>query len=328
MEQGRVSNNPFAVAPQDKTRGRFVWQSDEELQQWPRMSFVAAASLAENKALSKDIVSEQLLPALHVLPERCFTSPIVSMFTYDTKTPWVLLVKTTLVVLWELMQIRLWFYTKQAVASKNKDKRGIALGRRLQQYRDMDFPAWEDAQDLALDSFFRDMKADGVVSMDAGDRAKQWMDKFATLMRKQTFSLIHILERLVYDCGVIYSNGKKLRFMPSCTDLVPVDYLYDSEKMAANETLNMQSFFQNKQCYLVANDRLDQRGNLKPEDQRQKDIYHIEYDVICKIMNEKRADAAQVYQKYIPYYTLWQYAMLLDGRGNHILGEASRGLKR
>lgn len=318
MDKGQ-HKNPFTVAPQDGKRGRIHWESEDEMKAWPRMPFNAAIALAENKALS----TNQLIPALHVVPVRCYTSPIVSMFTYDPKTPWIPLVKTTLVVIWELMQIRLWFDAKSAALTKSKDKRGVALGKRLQQYLNVDFPAWEKKQDTQLDTFFCAMKDQGIHSMKLGKKSQQCMDDFASLMKRQTYALIDILEHLVYDCGVIYAHGAKLRFVASSTSDVPVDYPYADEKQQAEETVNMQNFFQTKQSYLIAYDRVDQNGKMK---ETHTDIIHIDHGAIFKIMNERRGDASQVYQRYIPYYTLWQYAMLLDYRGNRILGVQSKGV--
>ena len=82
----------------------------------------------------------------------------------------------------------------------------------------------------------------------------------------------------------------------------------------------MSNWFQTKQSNYVAEQSVDEHHQIRKD---YKMILHIDHAVIMKILERSRNDPTQVWQRCIPYYTLWQYLMFLDS-GN-VLGEASKG---
>lgn len=283
--------SPFIVSEQNKTRGRVRWNDAEEQRQFPRVNFDAAMALAKNKAISQEVINEQLLPALTVLPGRCYASPLVCMLTFNERVPYVPLVTTTLVVLWQLIQFRLFFEAKYV----GGNKKNIALGKRLLRYTKTDFFRWSQKQDADLESYYHEGKRD--------------MNTFATLLWQHTQDLIAVLEELVYDCVCIHFKCKP-RFERSSRAMVPVDYPYDSEKEEAQETLNMQNFFQSKQSYIIADARLDENKKLRADYVDIKPC--IQHELVSRVMGVSRDNDTHVYRRYIPYITLQQYAKLLD----------------
>jgi hypothetical protein len=303
--------NPFKVSDQRRDRGCFNWLSNEEMERTPRIPFQAAMALAKNTAITKDGLNQQLLPALDILPDRCYVSPVVAMLTYNKEKPYIPLVSTTLKVMWELQQTRLWLYSKERYYESNRDARGKELKKILSRYEKKDQVEWNNELAKALNTFYATMKQRNILSMNQGDDSRRCMDDFASLMRSFTFKHFHLLEKAIYDCMCVISGRKDLRFIRSTETLVPLDYPYESDEERAECTLDMRNWFQTKQSLIQA--------------LSEKMVMHVNPDAICPIIDRHRKDTTQVYREFLPYYTLWQYAMLLDDDG--ILGNASKGVR-
>lgn len=314
MDQGGL----FTVSPARDDMIAIRLEKDETCYSIP---YGAMRALGTHKEITQESFNDRLFSGLDLLPCRVNPSPLYCMLTYNKEKPWIPRTTTILQSVWDLYQIYAWFRVmEQNYRISGNKKRAEQLRVLLDQFKDKQRPALIADFDKEMGEFYQKMLSNGIMSMAHTDARACMMDFAQNVLWKYSIRLIHDLERLCYACANLETSFQ--RPVEAClTSPNPVPGNAPlPDKQAATDMLQMQNWFKSKQSNIIAERSVDETYQLR-KDYVMK--LHIDHEVITKIMERSRNDPTQVWERTIPYYTLWQYCMLLDV--SHILGKASEG---
>lgn len=309
----------FEEAPERSDMVRVVWHKDETCYKLP---FAAMRMLSSHKEISQEEFTSKTLPALSLLPCRVRPSPVYCMLTYNKEKPWVPYTTTVIQTVWNLYQIVGWFWaSEEDYRVRGNKKLANALRQVLEDFKEKQRIQMDEQLAKELETFHRRMVDNGVVAMNHPDARACMMDLAQNVLWPYTIKLVHALERCVYACANL--EQPFMRPVEQClTSSEPITAIHPlPDAQAAKDMLQMSAWFQNKQSYAIGLEAIDEHDKLRKNFVMR---LHIDHDMIAKVMQRWRNDPANVWERSIPYVTLWQYCMFLD-RTTHILGKASEG---
>lgn len=315
---GGLSRFQVSEARNDKVR--IIWGKDETCYQLP---FGALRALAGHEEISRQEFNDKVYPMLSILPCRVFPSPLMCMLTYNKEKPWVSRTTTVLQTVWDLYQVVSWFWVmEENYRVRGNKKRANQLRDVLERFMNVTRKQWEESLKADLEAFHRRMVANDVTSVSHADARACMIDFAQNCMWPYTIRLINDLERCVYDAANL--EQPMMRPVQECltsADPVPRDAPWPDQQ-ASKDALQMQAWFQAKQSNVIAQELIDDDYQLRKDKVVPK--CQIDHSVIVDLLKKWRNDPAQVWERCIPYHTLWQYCMFFD-RHLHILGDASKG---
>jgi hypothetical protein len=252
--------------------------------------------LTENEAIADQCAAE-MMPSLEILPARCATSPWVAMLRYDERAPFVSVTSTTTRTLWDLYQMQL-YYISQAETARSMGNHRLCKQLMATIEHDPEAQKLELYVKTALDEFL----------CSTVGAAKSKLPDFVQFMWNLTIRHIHMLERRIHKCCCLVSGTNEINVLLTPNAMVPENFPYDP-KTEAQDSLDMQNWFQTKQSNSIAEQRVTDDG--KPIDDP-KIVVHIAHDKIVPTLQESRNNPGVVWRRFVPWRTLWQYMLFLD----------------
>jgi hypothetical protein len=258
----------FCNIDNENGTGILKWENENEKNNCFKMNFQASMGILMDENLKDEELKTELVPCLEILPFICCKSPIIAMIQYNDKEPNISLITTTFksfTCLFEVKKYLLAFVYDM----KNKQQ------KYLKQFEG----------DLQV--FYKKVRENNITK--DHENFKACMNDFGNMLKKYTFQRIHIYERQIYNCITQLSpKGNEIQFR--CT---PIDNIPNNLKSKANASLDVISFFQ----------------------QKQKTISNLLKD--CNFINVENLEknvrlGKNLYDDLIPYETLWEYALLMD----------------
>lgn len=313
---------PLKVAEKRNDFVSFVWRDGETCYKPP---YTALRAFSGNEEINKGAFNQDFFTALPLLPCRVPQSPLLAMLLYNKEKPWISRFTTVLQAVWDLYQLVGWFWVMEEnyrIQSGNK-RRAEMLRVILEKFKSDTRKKWEGDLEADLKTFHQKMLANGVTSMRHSDARACMIDFAQNVLWPYSIRLINDLERCVYACA----NTEVAMSRPVEELLTPADPVNEEQfpwpdKLVMEHAQRMQNWFQTKQSNVNAQDGID--DNYEPRKDGFVPRSHIDHRVISDIMKKSRNDAREVWQRCVPFYTLWQYCMFFD-RHTRILGNASEG---
>lgn len=280
-------------------------------------AYKALEALSANSVLRDELVQKNI-PSMTIMPGYCRPSPLVALVWKSDEKPWIPSVTTTWRVIWALYQVLTWYeshakYLKSIGKKQQHDAimkecggGGSLEGRRQQ---------WETALEAALKDFLKRMK-DHKLNDPKHPDATACMNDFAALLWEHTFRWIHSLEELLWKTMCVASGTKDIPLAFSSKALLSPQEIaacVDSQRMA-QDSLDLKHFFQAKQSNIIGVHATTDLGEIKKD---YTPVQHIHPAHISEVLAKHRGDVKQVYRQFIPYITLWEYAMLIDAEINN-----------
>lgn len=334
-----VPNNRLEVNGQRNDMVRFRWQNPDEIKRTYRPPFVTLNTFSSDKEF-KEKLGHDLVPSYPFLPMVMYTSPVVAMIEYDAERPWIHRWTTSKDSLWSLMTARLYIrlvYGETEIKRSDK-KKGKAFDAVTARYNKgvSDLEEW--IQLVVAARVHEPMRRAGITDM-AHVEAKEALDTFAACLCEYTYRLVHLNEKIIYQYMRIASPpDSPFHKRPLETLLTPRHPNGDTAQWSLREVRNgdhilrevvsMEQWFKDKQtwallkgksvciyevfCKLTFATGLSSVGDLYDP------TIHIDSDQIRPQWRE-----GPNYADFVPYKTLWNYCMLLDG--DNVLGDVSRG---
>jgi len=300
----------FKKVPGD-TEGKatFDWKPKGKL---IKVSFEGLELIAKDNQITAENLNTRVMPALNIIPFRCYRSPMVAMLSFKEDQRFYVST-TSLQNIWDLLLMKMYYVTKMYMYEHEKNtKKARALAEVINNKEVI--LKCHDEFEKDITKFFNTMKDNGITSPKSL-KATVCMKEFVEMMRLHTFKYMHMLERIVWHCACIDSESDGIE--PFTTPTIPVhpDIPYPTKRYA-EDVLAFAQWFKNKQFFFYAQDTRAKQPMVK----------HISHEIIKGYMEEYANDEKRVHDKMTPYQTLWEYAMLLDDRGEiSILKEASKG---
>lgn len=310
----------FQVSETRDDMVRIIWDTGETCYTLP---FQAMNALAGHTEISRNEFNDKTYPSLSLLPCRIHPSPLMCMIKYNKEKPWVPRTTTVLQTVWDLYQTLAWFWVmEENYRLRGNKKRANSLRDHLERFTNVTRKKWEDDLATEMGAFVRKMAQNNITSPSHEDARACMMDFAQNVLWVYSTRLIHALEHCVYECVNI--EQPMMRPVTRCltrTDPIP-GMTPIADKQAAADALQMAKWFQAKQANVIAQELVDDDYQLRKD--KVVPRTHIDHTVIVPILERSRNDPTQVWERCIPYYTLWQYCMFFD-RHLHILGKASEG---
>lgn len=263
---------------------KFIWASKEEQDLIKPLCPTAMLGFATDKQITIETLNQQLIPALEVLPMRCWQSPVCAMLKYDAERPFIAATTNTLQSIWNLYQFQVWFMSEMKTFQSKGDTRWQLLHKVLRENKAR--AEWYPNLVKDLKKFEEKKQAAGILTANHKD-AGVCMKDFAELLMLHTLKLIHILETIIHDCQCIVLKKKDLKIYLTKPEPVPVEFPYVDQKHEANDTIQMSEWFQQKE-------NIKKTGIIRGQ-------------AINTIMTDQRNNDKIVFRRFIPYITLWEY---------------------
>jgi hypothetical protein len=292
----------------DKTCCQIRWKVDTTKIILP--AYKALEALSANSTLKDELVQKNI-PGMSIMPGYCRPSPLMALIWKNDDKPWIPSVTTTWRVIWSLYQVITWYegHAKYLKTLGKKQQCDIILKECSQLMNQRQ--KWEHELNKELKSFFKRMKDHGLCDIKHVD-ATACMNDFSALLWEHTFRWIHALEELAWKTiRAASNNNSDIPLAFSSKD--PSILVTDPEKLAF-DSLDLKHWFQAKQSNIVGVHATTDLGEIK------KDFtptFYIHPAHIDFVMLKHRNDPKQVYRRFIPYITLWEYALLLDSELDH-----------
>ncbi len=285
-------------------RVRFVWESEEERKATFRVPGEAMQVVSSSKDVN-EVLNTGTLPVLAIMPMLAIPqSPMLCALLYSDKQPAQVKYLPTLLQLWKLYKCRT--YVLSVCGGKARSEGDMIKAHET--FVEKGFTKWETDVTNALCEFFARMKQGGIFSP-AHPEATACMRDFHSLMCDHTYNFIHMMETQIWE-GINSQKDKRAKRLD-----IPLEALLtpktspDEMKRQAHLTpqqvatyiIQIQNWFAWKQKRYI-DYQLD-----APQTRT-----HIDAELFKKVYEKHALNETQVLLAYMPYFTLWQYAMFLD----------------
>jgi hypothetical protein len=279
------------------------WESKEERKKTfniPGMGMQVVSSNAE----ANKVLNTETFPVLAIMPMMAVcNSPLICVITHNKKFPFQPRYMPLLIAIWKIYRCRDFVNSACGRTTAQTEE------SMLKKYEEDDpaFLKWQTDLINDLKEFFARMKQGGVVKPSHPD-SRACMQDFYKLMCKHTYAYMHVLETSIYNtiCAQRDKRARRLDQYSLQSLLTPVEEPKEvmmTEEQTSKCIVEIQNWFSWKQYQYIDTQRILDKPKI---------YTHINTDEFLEIFKKHAKNPAEVCNGYMPYRTLWQYAMFLD----------------